>query len=89
MEDPIKKFERYIFTESLQVGTKILDLINDKYIIWSSLYEKRRKTVKIIYKLFSNFGKIGFFLSLILYIFGLHFYRFVYRRIKLKSVFKR
>jgi hypothetical protein len=87
-ENPVKKFEKYIFTESLQVGTKILDLINDKYITWSSLYEKRRKIFKTIFKLFSNFGKIGFFLSLIFYIFGLHFFRFVYKRIKLKSALK-
>ena len=88
IEDPIKKFKKYIFVESLHIGTKILDLVCDKYICWNSIFEKRRKTFKIIHKLFSKFGKIGFLTSLILYIFGLHFFGFVYGIIKLKSALK-
>jgi hypothetical protein len=88
IEDPIKKFKRYIFTESLQIGTKVLDIVNDKYITWNFLYEKRKKMLKVTYKLFSNLGKIGFFLFLILYIFSLYFFGFAYKIIKLKSALK-
>jgi hypothetical protein len=88
IEDPIKKFKRYILTESLQVGTKILDIVDDKYITWNSLYEKRKKMLKITYELFSNFGKVGFLLFLILYIFNLHFFRFVYKITRLKNALK-
>ena len=88
IENPIKKFKKYIFVESLQIGTKFLDLTSDKYILWNSVLEKGKKTAKIIYKLFSKFGKIGFLFSLILYIFGLHFFGFVYGIVKLKSALK-
>ena len=83
-----KKFKRYIFTESLHIGTKFLDLVDGKYIPWHSDFEKERRILRAIYKLFSKFGKVGFAIFLFFYVFSHNFLAFICRTTDLKTALK-